>query len=285
MNTSGSTPITCKNCGHIFEGNYCNRCGEKVYTRHDKTMIHLFEESAHFITHFDGSFFNTFKAICTSPGKLSVDYCYGIRKRYFKPISFFLLLVVLYLLFPLTEGLSQRLYYYAYNGLYGQFAIKNIKHVLSTTGMTIEELSKVFHEKAEKVSKLLLLILIPASAAILQLFTFKKKRLLFDQVIFATELNIVIILFGFILLPLIFLGIEYIVHLFSAKDLHLMNIAISVLSLPIVATYILIAMRKFYKLTWLWSSVLTIGFILLYGVFFQFIYKFILFIITISLVQ
>ncbi|MEO8108988.1 MAG: DUF3667 domain-containing protein [Ginsengibacter sp.] len=285
MNESGDIAITCKNCGHLFEGKYCNRCGEKVYSRHDKTMIHLFEESAHFITHFDGSFFNTFRAICTSPGKLSVDYCYGVRKKYFKPISFFLLLVVLYLLFNLTEGLSQRLFYYPRNLLYGHYAIKKIQHVLITTGMTMEELSKVFHEKAEKVSKLLLLILIPASAAILQLFTFRKKRLFFDQVIFATEINIVVILFGFMLLPLIVYIIQFIVGFFVAKEFYLMDAAMSVFALIMVVIYFFIATRKFYKLNWLWSCLLTIGFFLLYGLFFQFIYKFILFLISISLVH
>lgn len=149
----------------------------------------------------------------------------------------------------------------------------------------MEELSKVFHEKAEKVSKLLLLILIPASAAILQLFTFRKKRLFFDQVIFATEINIVVILFGFMLLPLIVYVIQFIVGLFAAKEFYLMDAAMSVLALIMVVIYFFIATRKFYKLTWLWSSLLTLGFFLLYALFFQFIYKFILFLITISLVH
>ena len=88
-------PLICKNCGNSFTGKYCNQCGEKVYGEKDKSVFHFFEEGLHFITHFDGTFFNTLKKLFTQPGQLSVDYCNGKRKSYFKPLSLFLLLVVI----------------------------------------------------------------------------------------------------------------------------------------------------------------------------------------------
>lgn len=77
---------TCKSCGHDFEGHYCNRCGEKLFHEKDKHIGHLFEEQFHFITHFEGSFFNTIKTVLARPGQLTLDYCNGIRKKYFKPV-------------------------------------------------------------------------------------------------------------------------------------------------------------------------------------------------------
>ena len=62
-----------------------------------------------------GTFFNTLKKIFTKPGQLSVDYCNGKRKTYFKPLSLFLLLVVVYLLFPVFEGLNMKLYYHTHH--------------------------------------------------------------------------------------------------------------------------------------------------------------------------
>src|SRR4029078_451394 len=103
------TAITCKNCGNHFNGNYCNNCGEKVYTEHDRTAFHFLEEGFHFLTHFEGTFFTTIKTIFAKPGQVSVDYANGIRKKYFKLLSLFLLLVVLYLLFPVFEGLNMKL--------------------------------------------------------------------------------------------------------------------------------------------------------------------------------
>src|SRR5687768_6645997 len=101
--------ISCKNCGNHFSGKFCNNCGEKVITGHDKSVLHLVDEGFHFLTHFEGKFFTTLRTMFSKPGLLSLDYCNGIRKRYYKPVSFFLLLVILYLLFPMFQGLNMTL--------------------------------------------------------------------------------------------------------------------------------------------------------------------------------
>src|SRR5687767_10494276 len=112
MHTNTLQPVACKNCGTSFTGKYCNECGEKRYTEHDRTVTHFVEEGVHFLTHFEGTFFTTLRYIFTRPGKLSADYCFGIRKSLFKPLSLFLLLCIIYLLFPVFEGLNMRLNYH-----------------------------------------------------------------------------------------------------------------------------------------------------------------------------
>ena len=111
-----STIHTCKNCGNQFTGKYCNVCGEKVYTDHDKSIAHFLEDALHFITHLEGTLITTLKTILTKPGRLSYDYCHGIRKKYFKPLSFFMLLVILYLLFPFFTGLNMPFRFYLNRG-------------------------------------------------------------------------------------------------------------------------------------------------------------------------
>src|SRR5579871_2821131 len=110
--TNSTDPHVCKNCKHSFVGNFCNACGEKVYHENDRAFKHLFEEVLHFLTHFDGTLLRNIKTMLTYPGKVSEDFCYGIRKKYFKPLSLFLLLVILYLLFPLFGGLNMKLIYH-----------------------------------------------------------------------------------------------------------------------------------------------------------------------------
>src|SRR2546423_13621943 len=143
-----TTTNTCKNCGNTFTGKYCNNCGEKVYTEEDRSVIHFFDEGLHFITHFEGNFFITLKTIFTKPGNLSLDYCDGIRKKYFKPLSFFLLLVVLYLLFPVFEGLNMKVYYHVHNDLYGPYALKKVKEIMENKNWTEPQLEQIFHQKA-----------------------------------------------------------------------------------------------------------------------------------------
>src|SRR5262245_37110875 len=100
------TPVTCKSCGTRFEGSYCNNCGEKVYHAHDKSIKHFLEEAFHFNTHFDTKFFRTFWLIFKKPGFVSKEYCEDKRKKYFSPVSLFLIGVVIYLLFPALRGLN-----------------------------------------------------------------------------------------------------------------------------------------------------------------------------------
>ena len=96
--------LTCQNCGNTFVGKYCNSCGQQYLGHDDKSFLHLIEEVLHFITHFEGSFWLTLKTLLIHPGVLSKEYCAGKRKKYFRPLSFFMLIVVFYLVFPILQG-------------------------------------------------------------------------------------------------------------------------------------------------------------------------------------
>jgi hypothetical protein len=160
----------CKNCGHAFAGNYCNVCGEKLYKEHDKALSHFFEEAFHFITHFDSKFFRTIWLVFRKPGLVSYEFCNGARKKYFKPVSLFLVGVVLYLVFPVFRGLNVTLdSHLAQNkALHIAFPAKWVKAKLAKEHITYQELNKHFEEKSPKASKLLLFIIIPLTGLLLR---------------------------------------------------------------------------------------------------------------------
>jgi len=195
--------ITCKNCGNHFTGKYCNQCGEKVYTEKDKSIAHLFEEGLHFVTHFEGKLFLTLQVIFSKPGKLSYDYCEGIRKKYFKPLSFFLLLVILYLIFPLFRGLNMTLENYQHDDWYSSFARNEVRRLVQDKHFSPAFVNEQFHFVSEKVSKFLLFITIPVLAAVCFILLLKKKRKFFDHFIFSIEINAFMILWGFLIFPLL----------------------------------------------------------------------------------
>lgn len=60
----------------------------------------------------------------------------------------------------------------------GDYFEKMIDIKMTATGMNMESFSELFHQKSEKVSKLLLIITIPFTAGILKLL-FSKKRKIF----------------------------------------------------------------------------------------------------------
>lgn len=198
------TDHTCKNCGNRFNGKFCNQCGEKVYTDKDRSVVHFIEEGFHFLTHFDGNFFTTLKAIFIRPGQLSQDYAIGVRKKYFKPLSLFLILVVLYLLFPLFTGLNMDAKYYPNQAFFGHWADVKIKDFINAhPGMTMDEFRVLFAAKSEKTSKFMLLILLPICAVPLWLMGHRKRPYFFDSLIYSTEFNNVFLIVGFFIIPVV----------------------------------------------------------------------------------
>lgn len=272
-----STTIACKNCGHSFSGKYCNQCGEKVLGAHDRHFSHFIHEGFHFITHFEGTFFTTLRALFTRPGLLSVDYSDGRRKSYFKPLSFFLLLVILYLLFPLFQGLNMKLEFHLQHNLYGSYAQQKVNALLATKGMSMADISALFAQKSEKVSKFLLLLLLPLTALFFWPVSFRRRPLFFDQVLFATEVNIMYLLWGFLLLPLLLTVIVWSMTVFGGSGRIFNDDLITYLLYLPLCIYVAIAAKRFYRFSMVASIGFALYFYFVHQIVVQYFYKFILF--------
>lgn len=268
----------CKNCHAELYGKFCSACGQKVYTEKDKSVKNLLHEAFHFITHFEGKFFNTLKTIFRYPGKLSIDYSQGIRQRYYKPISFYLLIVVLYLTFPLFSGLNMEMKYYKKNVLWGAYVSRQIEDKLTKEGITEAQLSDKFHQKSKSTSKVLLLLLIPLAVPILYLLYFNNKRLLFDNIILATELNTFYLLVIYILSPIVILPV---IEVFK---LTLTEFKLSLLLLVVFVTYATVLIQRVFKEKWWLSIIKGILLAFLHTVMLMMVYKGIVFEFTFAVI-
>lgn len=269
---------TCKNCNHEFEGKYCNQCGQKSYTDQDKSLSHLFEEIFHFLTHFEGTFLNTLKAVLFRPGKLSSDYCDGIRKKYFKPISFYLMIIVLYLIFPLFQGLNMEMKYYRNISAFGSYIEHQIEEKITKEGITEAQLSEKFHKVSEKTSKILLLLFIPFTALFLYLLYFQKKRFAFDNFILATEINIFYLLVFYILFPVFYYFFVELSGLFMTEN------GIAVVIVSGFWIYSTLVLKKVMHENWLMTGLKSIILVVIHSYFIMVVYKALVFEVTFYLV-
>ena len=279
------TLITCKNCNHPFSGNYCNNCGEKIFTPHDKSIWHLFEETLHFLSHFEGKFLTTLRTVLTRPGKLSLDYCFGIQKKYYKPLSFFLVLMVIYLLFPVARGLNMPLGYHTDSGMYGRFATQKVLGLMKEKHLSEAYVVEHYHTASEKISKLLLLLIIPVMALWSWLLTYKRKdKVYFDHFIFCTEVNSFLVLWGFLILPLIAWLLFALISAFTGKGYFSDDLFTSLL-IGFLCLFTFIAARRFYGFSGLKALLFALLFTGLYVLVIQYVYKFLLFYISLQLVH
>jgi hypothetical protein len=306
---------TCKNCGNEFTGKYCNNCGQKLFTRHDKSIPHFFEDAFHFITHFEGTFFNTLRAMFTRPGKLSYDFCEGRRKRYFRPLSFFMLLVVLYLLFPRFTGLNMPLKLYLNEKTYARSMVQKKSGVdMDSIGVQIrralnertfsgdqeryafamrysdslfnqypalKRLEASYNKKSETTSKVLLLILIPCMALAFFLLSFYRRRMMYDHLVLATEFNAFFVLSAFLLLPVLTILLYKLFPAFSIRYLTDNNLGYIIYT--VAGIYASMAFRYFYKDPWYLSVPKALAAIYLHTKIVHIIYKFVLFVVTLKL--
>ncbi len=95
----------CKNCGHRFEGEFCNHCGQTAETKR-LNFHYLRHQLTHSLFHINAGLFYTIKQLFLRPGHAIRDYLEGKRVNYITPFSFVLILTGFYILLCHWLGLN-----------------------------------------------------------------------------------------------------------------------------------------------------------------------------------
>lgn len=275
-------PLTCINCGSTITDRFCSHCGEKVFSEHDKTIGHFLHEAFHFLTHLDGKFLTSLKAVFLKPGLLSLEYCQGIRKKYFKPVSLFLVGVIIYLLFPLLQGLNMshaenvNTFSTLHVGIVKDMSVRKADKL----GITLQELGERYDAKSPKVSKIMLLLLLPFSGLLLWLLFFRKRTYLFDHLIMGTEMNTVFLYMVFLVIPLLLRLGGSIWYWTTGGDFDYGDPVIVPLQFVILSVYWSLSFRRFYG-TGRWETAWkTAVFFILHAALVYVVYRLLLFFVV-----
>lgn len=94
---------TCKNCDAPIDGNYCAVCGQKS-TVSKITIKETFQQIIDMFFSVNTPLMITLKYAFINPGKLFREFIEGKRKTYYKPVPFFILMTVLYVLLSSLLG-------------------------------------------------------------------------------------------------------------------------------------------------------------------------------------
>ena len=89
--------VTCRNCKAEIQHHFCPYCGQKKDVKR-LTWHSLVAEIAHFFSHIEHGFVNTCYQLLVKPGKTINEYIEGKRKKYHKPVGFYLIWVALFIL-------------------------------------------------------------------------------------------------------------------------------------------------------------------------------------------
>jgi len=85
----------CANCGALLSGAYCATCGQHAHGS-ARSLTELCRDCVHVLTHADGRFWKTIRALLLSPGKLTQEYFLDHRERYLPPVRLYIVLSILF---------------------------------------------------------------------------------------------------------------------------------------------------------------------------------------------
>lgn len=88
---------TCKNCESIINGVYCSQCGQRT-SINKVTFKETLQDFVDAVFSVNSPFFRTLKLLILNPGRLFREYLNGKRKTYYKPVPFFILTTLIYIL-------------------------------------------------------------------------------------------------------------------------------------------------------------------------------------------
>jgi hypothetical protein len=94
---------TCKNCGTTTEGNFCPACGQRTSV-HKVTFKETFGDLARALSPVNGPLLITARNLIIRPGVILRNYLDGKRRTYYRPVSFFILTTVVYLIIRSVIG-------------------------------------------------------------------------------------------------------------------------------------------------------------------------------------
>ena len=95
--------MICKNCGNLFEGKFCNLCGQKAGVRRFTIRLAA-REFLHTFTHVDSGILFLIKEMFLRPGITASEYIEGKRKKYFSPVQYLILSIAVSTFLTLKLG-------------------------------------------------------------------------------------------------------------------------------------------------------------------------------------
>jgi Protein of unknown function (DUF3667) len=179
---------TCKTCGHVFVGIYCNICGEKVIEPKDRSFKNFIANSLTALTLADNRFLKTLWLTVKNPGFLSKEYANGRRVNYLRPLQVFFVLNLVYFLFPVLQLFNSTLRTQMYFLFHSPMVRGLVNQRVIYEGINLSGFTMIYNEKTTILAKLLVVVFVWIASVPLGLIFRKKNRYFTDHVALAIEL-------------------------------------------------------------------------------------------------
>lgn len=281
MLTMNSISAQCATCGTSLVGDYCSQCGEQRLNPKLRSLHYILNDIIQDLTSVDGKLWRTLKSILLKPGQLEYDYHIGRRVYYLKPITLFFVLNVLFVMFSPISDFYVTLIDQMSLQPYSPYIKPLLLDYLSSHQISYQAFEQNYNQLVIVLARSLIILQVPIYALACSFIMYNKKYFSGDYFNFSLNFHSWLLMWVVLAMAPAFV-IGLFIQLF---ELPIEPNKFYFLLLPIgIGVYLLIAMRRMFKLSWLhciWRLALLI---LAYQICHN-IFRFFQFIITASLVD
>jgi hypothetical protein len=306
-------PDTCPNCGADLEGRWCSACGQKCLVEGDRRFGHLVGQFIDAATDLDGRFWGSLRALLFQPGRLSRDYIDGRRARWMSPVALFLLVNVVYFVFvqesdfavPFTWEVPGRIILEVADSPVDPAEVERLRddpgplHSRLTAplvdrrvaardaaaressdgrhGYSYADYRQAYEAKVPEVSKAMAILHVPFLALAL-LLMFRRRPFYYAEH-FVVALHL--LAFNMATIQIVLHATDLLYAFVPRADWH--NSALNWVIRFVMTVYVIVALRRAYRVAWHWAVAATIGLFAAYIVINFYLYRPALFLIVFAL--
>ena len=270
----------CISCGHSSVKNYCANCGEKRLTPELRSVKHIASDVIENLTSYDGKIWRTLLTLFCKPGALDYNYHIGKRVNYLKPVTLFLIINVLFVIFsPLTDfyvNFRDQTVLQPYSKLLTPYLLNYIEQ----NGMEVADFSEKYDQLVVVLARSLIILQVPFFALFSFAVLFSKKHYVSDYFIFSLNLH------SWWMIWIVFLQLP--AALFASLLSLFGNITPMDLYFPLLSIgkciYLIVAIRVLFGFPW-WRVLISIPIIMMFYIMSHYIFRFLQLVITLSLIE
>ncbi len=271
----------CPSCGKLMGPAFCEHCGEKRLDANSRSLRHILSDYIENMTSFDNKIWRTLKLLLFKPGRYDLNYHQGRRIQYLKPISLFLIINFLFVLFSPISDFNVVLYDQLHLQPYSEWILEHHQNkLLPDSGLSPETYESNYNQSVKILSRST--IIIQALLFFLAVMVINHRRGYYpgDHLIYALNLHswymawIVILMVILKSLALLFhsLGAE-----FSAVYWYFKLLPVG------MGVYLLLSIHTLYHRIW-WQTLVLAGLLFLAMRVCHTVYRFIQYFLVTSLI-
>jgi hypothetical protein len=238
---------TCRNCDYIFNGRYCNRCGERVILHEDRSLLPRLKTIFNAIPILDNKLTRTLRLMITRTGFVSSCIIQGRTVPFVNPLAIFLLINLGYFLFPSYQTFNSPLKTHMNFLLHKEDATAMVERRLQSERVSLQNFTARYDQHAMNVAKIMLISFAFIMALPFMMVNVGSPFFFRDHLTVSLEFCSVVVLVNNLIVPWIWLSV---MPLFSYAvadaDLVLDNVYFKVLTGLLTSGLLFLIQKRVY---------------------------------------